>query len=149
MKILICKIFLRKFIYDVTRIITVDCHDNYSDIQQNSTCKAGSVQKQKMHMELMTPEKGASAVGILWQGAGIWQVSRFPEKVYKSRSPAEKCRSLRQIKLNSSFSGHQAFRTPAFNGRRPIQKGNVIDTYCCSIRTALALSAVVIRRRMM
>ena len=43
-----------------------------------------------------TTEKGARAVGILRQGAGI-PTSKlfFPENVYKSRSPADKCRSLR------------------------------------------------------
>ena len=51
-KMLICKRFLRKFIHIVTRIIAFDCHDSYSDIQQNSTCKAGSAQKRKMHVEL-------------------------------------------------------------------------------------------------
>ena len=49
---LICKIFLRKFIHGATSIITFDCRDNYSDIQQNSTCKAGNAQKRKMHVEL-------------------------------------------------------------------------------------------------
>ena len=44
---LTCKIFLRKFIHEVTSIIAFDCRDNYSDIQQNSTCKAGSAQKPK------------------------------------------------------------------------------------------------------
>ena len=42
-----CKIFLRKFIHEVTSIIKFDCFDNYSDIQQNSTCKAGSVKTMK------------------------------------------------------------------------------------------------------
>ena len=51
---LICKILLRKFILEVTSIITFDFRDNYSDIQQNSTCKAGSAQKRKMHMELVS-----------------------------------------------------------------------------------------------
>ena len=36
------QLFLRKFIHEVTSITTVDCRDNYSDIQHNSTCKAGS-----------------------------------------------------------------------------------------------------------
>ena len=107
--------------HEVTSIITFDCRDNYSDIQQNS--KAGSAQKRKMHVERlylqqflfhrsvakcfiekkkqttfciilrrMTKEKGARAVGIILQGAGIRQGSRFPENVYKSRSPADKCR---------------------------------------------------------
>ena len=48
---LICNIFLRKFIHEVTSIIIFDCQDNYSDIQQNSTCKAGSAQKRNMHVE--------------------------------------------------------------------------------------------------
>ena len=102
---LICKIFLGKFIRVVTSIITFDCRDNYSDIQQNSTCRAESARKRKMHVELarmhlhyftnrllnvslkrktfciiirrMTTQKGARAVGILHQGAGIRQVSRF------------------------------------------------------------------------
>ena len=43
---------LRNFIHEVTRIITLDCRDNYSDIQQNSTYKAGSAQKRNMHVEL-------------------------------------------------------------------------------------------------
>ena len=97
----------------------------------------------------MTTEKGARAVGILRQGAGIRQVSRVSRKCLQSRFPADKCRSLSYTKLNSPFSGRQAFRTPAFNDRWPIQTGNAIDTYCCSIPTTLALSAVVIRRRMM
>ena len=42
---LICKIFLWKFLHEVRSILTFDCLDNYSDIQQNSTCKAGSPQK--------------------------------------------------------------------------------------------------------
>ena len=42
---LICKIFLRSFIHEVTRIITYDCRNNYSDIRQNSTCKSESAQK--------------------------------------------------------------------------------------------------------
>ena len=49
---LICKLFLRTFIHEDTSIITFDRRDNYSDIQQNITCKAGSAQKQKMHVEL-------------------------------------------------------------------------------------------------
>ena len=49
---LICKIFLRKFIPEATSIITFDCRDNYSDIQQNSSCKAGSAEKRKMRVEL-------------------------------------------------------------------------------------------------
>ena len=44
---LICKIFLRKVIHEVTSIITFDCHDNYSDIQQNSRCEVRSAQKTK------------------------------------------------------------------------------------------------------
>ena len=99
---LICKIFLRKFIHEVTSIITFDCRDNYSDIQENSMCKAGSAQKRKIYVELarlhlqqclfhksfaecftssfciiiwrMTTEKAARAVGILRQCAGIRQV---------------------------------------------------------------------------
>ena len=51
-------------------------------------------------------------------------------------------------KLNSSFLSRQAFRTPVFNDRWPVQTGN-IDMYCCSKPTALALSAGVIRRRVM
>ena len=43
----------------------------------------------------MTTEKGTRTVGILRQDAGIRQVSRFPENVYKPRSPDDKCRSLR------------------------------------------------------
>ena len=96
----------------------------------------------------MATEKRTRAVGMLRQKAGIRQVSRFPENAYKSRSPADKCCSLRSTKRNLSFSGRQAFRTPALNDRWPIQPGNIINTYCCSIPTALALSAVVIRRRM-
>ena len=49
---LICKLFLRKFLHEVTSIITFNCRDNYSDIQQNSMCKAGSAQKRKLHVEL-------------------------------------------------------------------------------------------------
>ena len=96
----------------------------------------------------MTTEKRAIGVGIPRQGAGIRRVSHFPENVYKSRSPADECRSLRQTKLNSSFSDRQSFRTSAFNDRGPMQTDNVSDTYCCSRPTALATSAVVIRRMM-
>ena len=79
----------------------------------------------------MTAEKRARAIGIPRQGAGIWQVRHFFfQECYKSRSPTDKCRSLRQTKQNSSFSGRQSFRTPAFNDRGPMQIGNVIDTYC-------------------
>ena len=46
------QIFLRNFIHEVTSIITFDFRDNYSHIQQNSTCKAGSAQKRKMHVQL-------------------------------------------------------------------------------------------------
>ena len=49
---LIFKISLRKFIHEVTSIIPFDCYNNSSDIQQNSTCKAGSAEKRKMHVEL-------------------------------------------------------------------------------------------------
>ena len=49
---LICKLFSGKFIHEVTNIITFNCRDNYSDIQQNSTCKAGSAQKRKLHVVL-------------------------------------------------------------------------------------------------
>ena len=50
---LICKIVSRKFIHEVTSIMAFDCRDNYLDIQQDSTRKAGSAQKQKkMHVEL-------------------------------------------------------------------------------------------------
>ena len=38
---------------------------------------------------------GVRAVGILRQGAGLGQVCHFFENVYKSRSPADKCRRLR------------------------------------------------------
>ena len=93
---LIYKIVLRKFIHEVTSIITFDSRDNYLDIHQNSACKAGSAQKRKMHVELarlhlqqflfhlkekqatfctiirrMTTENGERAVGILRQGSGI------------------------------------------------------------------------------
>ena len=51
-KLLICKIFLGKYIHEVRSSITFDCRDNYSDIQQNSTYKAESAQKRKMHVEL-------------------------------------------------------------------------------------------------
>ena len=61
-----------------------------------------------------------------------WQMSQF---------------TINQIKLI-------IFRSPgildaAFNDRWPIQTDKVIDMYYCSIPTALALSAVVIRRTMM
>ena len=35
--------------------------------------------------------------------------SFFPENVYKSHTPADKCRSFRQTKLSSSFSSRKAF----------------------------------------
>ena len=43
-KILICKRFLWKFIHEVRNIIIFDWRDNYSGIQQKSTCKAGNAQ---------------------------------------------------------------------------------------------------------
>ena len=49
---LISKIGLRKFIHEVTSITTFDCRDNYSGTQQNNTCKVGSAQNRKMHVEL-------------------------------------------------------------------------------------------------
>ena len=49
---LICKLYLRKFIHEVTSTITFDCRDYYSDIEQTSTCKAGSAQERKIHVEL-------------------------------------------------------------------------------------------------
>ena len=79
----------------------------------------------------MTTEKRTRAVGIPRQGSGIRQVSYFFRECYKSWSPTDKCRSSQQTKLNSSFSGRQSFRTPAFNDRGPMQIGNVIDTYGC------------------
>ena len=143
---LICKIFLRKFIYEVTSIISFDCCDRYSGIQQNSTCQAGSVQKCKMHVELqrlpvqqfLSHKSFAGSVikkrnkqhfhhhtAFVYrrENKGCWyitcirQVSHFPESVYKSRSPTDKCRSLRPVKLNLSSLGRQVFRTPAFNDR--------------------------------
>ena len=42
-----CKICLQKFIHEVTCIIKFDCLDNYSYIQQTSTCKAGSAKTMK------------------------------------------------------------------------------------------------------
>ena len=44
---LIYKRSLRQFIHEVTSIIPFDCHDNSSDIQQNSTCKVGSAETEK------------------------------------------------------------------------------------------------------
>ena len=49
---LICKIFLRKFIHTVSGIMSFDCHCYYSDTQQHSTCKLGNAQKRKMHVQL-------------------------------------------------------------------------------------------------
>ena len=92
----------------------------------------------------MTPEKRARAVDILRQGAGIRQESRFPKMFTNPVS----CWQMSQFTINqteTSFSGRQTFRKPAFNDRWPIQTGNVINTYCCSMPMALAL----IRRRMM
>ena len=134
----------------------------------------------------MTTEKGARAVGILRQGAGIRQVIRFSRKCLQI--PVS-CLQMSQFTINqtelfrklssicvfryfpfgfegriwdlivsvpdhclsfySSFSSRQSFRTSAFRDWWPIQTGNVIDTYCCSIPTVLALSAVVIRCMMM
>ena len=91
-------------------------------------------------------EKRARAIVMLQQGAGRRKVNHL--NVYKFRSPADKCRSLRQNKLNSSFSGRKSFRTPVFNDRGLMQTDIVSDTYCCHRPTALALSAVVIRRMM-
>ena len=42
----------KKYFFEVTSIITFDCCDNHSDIQQSSTCKAGSAHKLKIHVEL-------------------------------------------------------------------------------------------------
>ena len=84
----------------------------------------------------MTTEDGARAVGILGQGAGLRQKIRFPE------NPGLLLTNVAvydKPNRTSSFSGRQSFRTPAFNDRWPIQTGNVIDTYCCSIPTAFAL----------
>ena len=52
MKTLICRIFLWKFLHEVKSIITFDYSDNYSGIQQNSTCNMENAQKRKMHVEL-------------------------------------------------------------------------------------------------
>ena len=49
---MICRIFLWKFIHEVKSIITFEFSDNYSGIQQNSTCNVKSAQKRKMHVEL-------------------------------------------------------------------------------------------------
>ena len=84
---------------------------------------------------------------MLQQGAGRRKVNSL--NVYKTRSPADKYRSLRQNKLNSSFSGRKSFRTPVFNDSGLMQTGNISDKYCCNRPTALALSAVVIRRMIM
>ena len=98
---LLCKILLRKFIHEVT----IDCSDNYSDLQQNYTCKCSKTINARGAREIafaaifisqiicwmfhlkqttfciiewrMTAEKGARAVGILRQGTGIRQVSGF------------------------------------------------------------------------
>ena len=51
-KRIICKLFSWKFIHEVSSIINFDCRDNYSGIQQNFLCKAGSSQNSKMHVEL-------------------------------------------------------------------------------------------------
>ena len=96
----------------------------------------------------MTIEKGARAVGILRQGAGIRQVRRFYRKCLQI--PVS-CLQLSQLTRNQTeliIFRSLAFQTLAFNDQCPIRTGNVIDTYCCSIPTALVLSAVVIRRMM-
>ena len=124
---LICKVFLRIFIHEVTNIITIDCLDIQiscktlrakREVLKNEKCTWSSrgcicsnfyftdhlltvSLKRKTNnicfiIRRMTPEKRARAVGILRQGAGIRQESRFfPENVYKSRPPADKCRCLR------------------------------------------------------
>ena len=51
-KMLTCKIFLRKFIHKVSGIISFDCHCYYSDTQQHSTCKLGNARKRKMNEQL-------------------------------------------------------------------------------------------------
>ena len=114
---LICKLFLRKFIHEITSIITFNCRDNYSDIQQNSTCKVGRAKKKTTKnvrgareivfaaifvsqiiccmfylkekqttfciiIRRMTTVKGSRAVGIIRQGAGIRQESRFFPKMF-------------------------------------------------------------------
>ena len=43
---------MKIYIHEVASIIVFEFHDNYSDIQQNSTCNAGNAQKRKMHVEL-------------------------------------------------------------------------------------------------
>ena len=44
---IISKVLLRKFIHEVTGIITFDCRDNYSDTQHKSMCKVKSTQETK------------------------------------------------------------------------------------------------------
>ena len=83
--------------------------------------------------------------------AKCWYTTSKP--FYKSRSPADKCRSLHACTINQTeliiFSSPGILdagiqRSVAYtDGQRNRY------TYCCSIPTALALSAVVIRRGMM
>ena len=48
----IYRIFSWKFIHEVSSTITSEFSDNYSGIQQNSTCNMESAQKRKMHLKL-------------------------------------------------------------------------------------------------
>ena len=144
-----------------------DCRDDHSDIQQNSSCKAWSVQKRKMHVELrdcicsyfylvnrllnVSPERKTdifpSSYGVLGR---MWNSSvSVPDHCvdYRSESKSrwyatafllrmftnDKRRNLWQTKLTMSFSGRQAFRTPAFNDRGPLQTGNVSDMYTSTL----------------
>ena len=104
------------------------CHKNHS-LHVSLKRKIDNI---SIIIRRMTTEKRARVVGIPWQGAGLRQVSHFFfRECYKSRSPTDKSRSLRQTKLNSSFSCRQSFWMPVIYDWGPMQIGNVIDTYCC------------------
>ena len=65
----------------------------------------------------------------------------FHKNVYKSKISPGKCRSSRQNKLKSSFSGRQTFRRRVFNDQGVMWICNVSNG-----SAALVLSAVVICR---
>ena len=98
----------------------------------------------------MSTEKGARVISILRQGAGILQVSRFSRECLQTPFS---CCQMSQFTINQTkliiFRSLGISDAGIQRDRWPIQTDNVIDMYCCSIPTALALSAVVIRRTMM
>ena len=74
-----------KFIHEIRSIITFDCRENYSDIQQSSTRKTGSAQKKKKKKKKKKNTKNARgareiAFAAIFISQIIWWMFHLKEK---------------------------------------------------------------------